>query len=690
MWLWTCNTRENKQLKIKESVMKRYAVVCEVRRAVHLTRARKCPKVLTIALIAAALPLWLFAEPDFGLVGGVARDAASGKPVCEAEVIIRNLEKSTDRHTFTNSEGYFAFTELEPGQYEVAATKSGFQKSFTRVDVTAHKSTQVDLPLEAVPTDREKALIERLEKLEARLAAIERLEARLTALEGTPANHSVPAPLLRGNETLVASRTEISTPPARVPEPMPVPVSPLPVSSTSQPFSTSQSLSTSQPSSSPPPAADNVTPFGFADFTWLNGNARTKELAFDSKFFTPEIRFDTVYVYDYNHPKDDTIVGSAEIFRSQEFQVTQVGVGGDFHYDNVRGRLMTQLGMYSQTQPRNDPSPARGQWTLDGAYRYLAEAYGGYHFNIQHGVNVDAGIFMSYIGLFSWYNFDNWAYQPSYVSSNTPFFFNGLRVQWFPTNKLKIEPWLINGWQSYGRINGRPGLGFQVLYRPNESVSIVSNGYGIGEDAFGAPGRIRYHSDNSLQVKYYDKPGDFLDKAAFSVTGDIGCEHGGNYQTGAAVSCTGISKKVINGQTYLAPKQSFLGYMFYNRLWFHRDLYALTIGGGQINNPGRYLVLLPPINGATAATGTPYFTENPGDQFKAWDVSGTFDYMPRQYITFRWEYNHRTANVPYFSGQGGVTPPGGNNGNPSAIVPGWSPDLRKIENRINIALLVKF
>ena len=47
----------------------------------------------------------------------------------------------------------------------------------------------------------------------------------------------------------------------------------------------------------------------------------------------------------------------------------------------------------------------------------------------------------------------------------------------------------------------------------------------------------------------------------------------------------------------------------------------LTLGGGQINNPGRYLVLLPPINGATAITGTPYFTENPRDPFKAWDAS---------------------------------------------------------------------
>ncbi len=416
----------------------------------------------------------------------------------------------------------------------------------------------------------------------------------------------------------------------------------------------------------------------------LNGNPRTKTPAFDSKFFTPEIRADVDYIYDFRHPKDDTISGSSEVFRANEVQLTQLGVGGDFHYDNVRARLMTQFGLYSQTTPRNDASPSRGQWNLDNAYRYLSEAYGGYHFNALHGINVDAGIFMSYVGLFSYYQFDNWAYQPSYVSSNTPWFFNGVRVQIFPTEKLKIEPWFVNGWQSYGRFNNRPGVGGQILWRPTSWLSILGNQYALGADALGQPGRIRYHTDDSIQVKYYDHPERLLDKATFSLTGDAGCERGGG------VSCAGDSVKVVAGQRVIWPKQSFLGFMVYNRLWFHKDSFGLTIGGGKINNPGRYLVLLPPINGATAASGTPYFTENPGDPYKAWDASGTFDWVPSQYITFRWEYNHRAANVPYFSGPGGVTPPGGNTGASGSVVPGWAPDLRKSENRLNMAILVKF
>jgi hypothetical protein len=417
-------------------------------------------------------------------------------------------------------------------------------------------------------------------------------------------------------------------------------------------------------------------PFAFADFTWLNGNARTKDTPYATKFFTPEIRSDVNYTYDFHHPQDNTISGSSEIFRANEVQVTQLGVGGDFHYDNVRARLMTQFGLYSQTTPRNDASPARGQWNLADAYRYVSEAYGGYHFNVQHGINVDAGIFMSYVGLFSYYQFDNWAYQPSYVSSNTPWFFNGVRVQWFPTAKLKIEPWFVNGWQSYGKFNNRPGIGGQILYRPNGRWSILGNQYAVGRDALGIPTRTRYHSDDSVEYKYYDRPHALISKAAASITGDIGCESGGG------VSCFG------NGKS--GPKQSFLGFMVYNRVWFDRDRYAVTVGGGRINNPGRYLVLLPPINGATAASGTPYFTENPGDPYKAWDTSITGDYMPSQYFTYRLEYNHRAANVPYFSGPGGVTPPGGNTGAPGSVVPNWAPDLRYSENRMTLAFLVKF
>jgi hypothetical protein len=411
-----------------------------------------------------------------------------------------------------------------------------------------------------------------------------------------------------------------------------------------------------------PPPPDTLTPFADGDWTWLNGNPRTKDCPLCSKYFTPEIRVDSNYNLDFNHPADDTISGSSEVFRAQEVQVEQLGVGGDLMIDHVHARLMTQFGMYSVTTPRNDGSVGRGQWALDDAYRYLAEAYGGYHWDGPngHGINLDAGIFMSYIGLFSYYNLDNWAYQPSFVSSNTPWFFNGVRGQFFLTQHLKLEPWFINGWQSYARYNTKPGMGGQIKYTPTTNINIISNNYGYGEDDAGIHGRTRFHTDNSFEYRYYNRPdAPIVSKMAFSITADAGCEDG------AGAACFGADghKIFIPGTPTSNPvfyqKQSFLGWMAYNRFWFNKDKYGLTFGGGYVNNPGRYLVLLPPINGATAVTGSAYFPEDPGQNFHGEDGTVTWDYMPKQYITFRTEYGYRHSDVPYWAGRGGSTPPGG-------------------------------
>ena len=78
------------------------------------------------------------------------------------------------------------------------------------------------------------------------------------------------------------------------------------------------------------------------------------------------------------------------------------------------------MGHVLDHDPAQRCQPGPGQWNLADTYRYLSEAYGGYPWDKWNGINFDAGIFLSYVGLFSYDNFDNWAYQPSYVSSNTP------------------------------------------------------------------------------------------------------------------------------------------------------------------------------------------------------------------------------------------------------------------------------
>ena len=69
------------------------------------------------------------------------------------------------------------------------------------------------------------------------------------------------------------------------------------------------------------------------------------------------------------------------------------------------------------------------------------------------------------------------------------------------------------------------------MYRPKPWLSLVFNNYGMGEDTLGNGngqfGRSRIHTDDSIEIKYYDHPEKTLDKMAFSFTGDLGCEYGG-------------------------------------------------------------------------------------------------------------------------------------------------------------------
>ena len=431
-------------------------------------------------------------------------------------------------------------------------------------------------------------------------------------------------------------------------------------------------------------AQQKSEPFSKIDATWQNGSDRRDSSVFKNlKFFTPSILMDVSYTHSFNNPIDNTVVGSTALARNNEIQLAAMHLGGDLNFNNARARFMTQFGMRSIAVPRNDYSPYRGQYQLSNVYRFLSEAYVGYHFNYLYGINIDAGLFMSYIGLNSYYQPENWEYQASFTSDNTPWFFNGIRIQIFPTEYLKIEPWIINGWQSYGKFNSMPGIGANITWMPTSNFKLLTNDY-YGTDTPVLPDRKRFHSDNSILVRYFNNPeSEGFSMAAFTFTGDIGFEKGGGVN--------GFK----NGNSGQGPAQYFASVMFYNRLWYDKNKMAWTFGGGLMTNPGRYLVLyptgqaspLPDPNNPTQTEGAFPFSANPGDKFQGWDCSTNLDFMPNQSLTFRIELVHRASSVPYFAGEGGVTSQTGYTTTP--LDPNWRPALVKSENRIIFALLFR-
>ena len=101
----------------------------------------------------ATLSIAAFGQSAVGLAGGTTSDSVSGKPVAQAQIIAHNLDKGTDRTAVSDADGIFTFTNLEPGKYEFAATKNGFDKSTAQVQIAALGTARVDLPLQIAVGD---------------------------------------------------------------------------------------------------------------------------------------------------------------------------------------------------------------------------------------------------------------------------------------------------------------------------------------------------------------------------------------------------------------------------------------------------------------------------------------------------------------------------------------------------------
>lgn len=401
---------------------------------------------------------------------------------------------------------------------------------------------------------------------------------------------------------------------------------------------------TAPPVEAPPastPAAKKV-PFADADYTWMNGQSKQKTFPLAGDVVTPSLYLDTYYAFSLNRPKDNTLTGSASVGRHNELQLNLASVGVDWNYHDVIGRVLLQFGSMLNIVQDLDGSVNRGRTISVSSLHNVREAALGYHFDAAYGVNVEAGIFMSYVGLESYLLAENWSYNRSLVSDFVPAYFSGVRTQIFPTKTLKVEPWLMNGYQSYGKWNQAPAGGLAFRWSPKERLALIANFY-AGTDTRGAADRLRFHHDHSVLLRYYDAPGaKGVSKAAFSINNHAGFERGGGGPG--------------------ASHAHFLGTAVANRVWFLEDHLAVVARLDLLKHPSGYTAQYPP----------PGFSA--GDDFTVWGVTGTVEIMATDFFSLRPEVMYRRSNVPFFAGRGGTTSADGFVDGPTD---GFVPDARK-------------
>ncbi len=276
-------------------------------------RIHACPASILISILAAGLLMPAVRAEDSnaamvkvssGTIVGVVTNS-SNLPVARATVTVVKADGGSIRATVSNSDGVYSFADLPPGTWSLTVQVEGYPDvAVPSLQVVPSKATRHDVVMNVPVT--------------------------------APA-----APVVAAAPAAATAAPTAAQMAAIIPEALQTPA--------------------------PAPEPDLQTPFAVGDIGWMNGNTRETTPIFDTKFFTPEVRFDVNYLQSFNHPIDHTIVGSTEEFRSGEFQIEQVSLGGNFHWDNVQARFLSMFGMFATTTPRNDASSEIGQWDLQGA-----------------------------------------------------------------------------------------------------------------------------------------------------------------------------------------------------------------------------------------------------------------------------------------------------------------------------------
>ena len=87
---------------------------------------RRFSRTLFALLLGTGLSLPIAAQHTSAGADGTVTDA-TGSMLPDAQVVLTNVDTNVSARVMTNKSGYFAFVNVNPGQYKMTITKQGFK-----------------------------------------------------------------------------------------------------------------------------------------------------------------------------------------------------------------------------------------------------------------------------------------------------------------------------------------------------------------------------------------------------------------------------------------------------------------------------------------------------------------------------------------------------------------------------------
>lgn len=192
---------------------------------------------------------------------------------------------------------------------------------------------------------------------------------------------------------------------------------------------------------------------------------------------TFNLTFDGYYSYNFNRPVGGINLLRAYDVQSNSFSLNQAALVIENAPNVKKGkrygfRLDFQYGQATETvqgSAANEPRPQ--------VYRNLWQAYGTYVFDVGRGLTVDFGKWASSLGYETNYAKDNFNYSRSYYFNFLPFYHFGFRTKYPINDKVTLMYHLVNGVQQSEDFNGFKSHHIALSVTPTKRLSGQINYY---------------------------------------------------------------------------------------------------------------------------------------------------------------------------------------------------------------------
>lgn len=204
------------------------------------------------------------------------------------------------------------------------------------------------------------------------------------------------------------------------------------------------------------------------------------------------------YGFNFNEPSNGITDLRGFDNRHNTFNLSNVVVEVQWDWEGVNGRITLQWGSTPATYylaETSAPSLGTGVGPQgQSLWQWVQQAYVGYRIPIGSGLNVQAGLFLSPIGVEQLAVKDDYLYSRANLFYGYPFYHTGLRLSYEVIDGLTLVGWAINGWNSVLDNNDEKSFVVQARFETGPLAGSFSYGTGV-ERPRGAPeGRAWRHT----------------------------------------------------------------------------------------------------------------------------------------------------------------------------------------------------